>query len=95
MKKFMGMAAVAVFALAMTLNTNLQSNSESKLNLASLATLNTANAEYVEGAFGDYKYVKRVDNWSISAEAGGASASYGGSVEYWTWACIGYWGWCW
>lgn len=48
MKKILGIFGVAVFATAMFLNTNVNIV-ESNVDLASLLTINTANAECVPG----------------------------------------------
>ena len=68
MKKIIGILGVAVFAMAMFFSTNATSSSDGNLNLASLITLNTANAESCIGA--NFRVISIPGGWHCQNNAG-------------------------
>jgi len=55
MKKIIGILATGIFAMALFANTNNLSN-KGDLDLASLATLNQADAECITTSYGNFWY---------------------------------------
>lgn len=57
MKKLIGIIGIVALALAMFFSTNTLSSSNGKMDLASLASINTADAECPSGSLGICLYV--------------------------------------